>query len=92
MAILEIVIVLVIASTFFILSYFTKRMNPKDPQEEQPKSLRIFSISIGVLFLFLIWVLAPGEGEFFWKVLMSLLAGNSIYKGLKGWLIKPAHR
>jgi FtsH-binding integral membrane protein len=92
MEIKELLIVVFIASAFILLSFFTKRIKPKDQPYDQPKFLRVFTISVGLLLLILVWFMAPEGGSIIYKLILSVFAANSIYGGLKGWIFKSKAR
>ncbi len=85
MEVKEIVIVVVIASAFILLSYFTKRLTPDSKPRILSKYHRVFSALAGISLLMLAWVFAP-ESSLIPKILLSAYAIVAIYRAINGWL------
>jgi hypothetical protein len=88
MEVKEIVIVVVIASAFILLSYFTKRLTPDSKPKILPKYHRVFNAMAGISLLMLAWVFAP-EGLLIPKILLSAYAILAIYRALPVFVRAP---
>ena len=87
MSIKEIIIVGSVALVFILLSFYTKKINPKKMTDTKPKSLRIFSITLGVIVIAGEWIVSP-HGHLWPKVILTVLGISLIYNSLNGWLFK----
>ena len=86
-SILEIVIIVCVALTLILVSYFTQKNRPKEKSDAMPKSQRIFTIAGGVIIVATEWTFFRNN-SLFDTVITNLFGIYLIYIGLKDWLFK----
>jgi hypothetical protein len=83
----EIVAVGIFALAFILWFFFIIKLDPKKKLKGTPKFLRILNLTLGVIFLALMWFGALDKSIFV-KIILSILAIGFVYNNLNGWLLK----